>query len=53
MKCFKCTKGFKGADEVYRVSACGNDVKGVISSNLNTHYCTTILSTPVKLYCLL
>ena len=47
MKCFCGIKGFKGVDEVYRVSARGNDVKGVISSNSNMHYCTTILSNPV------
>ena len=47
MKCFEGIKGFKGVEKAYRVSARGNDVKGVISSNSNMHYCTTILSTPV------
>ena len=32
MKCFECIKGFKGVNEVYTVSARGNDIMGVISS---------------------
>ena len=32
---------------MYRVSACGKRVKGVISFNLNMYFCTTILGTPV------
>ena len=37
----------KGVDKVYRVSACGKDVKGAISLNSNTYFDTAILSTPV------
>ena len=47
MKCFEGIKGFKGVDELYMVSVRGNDVNGVISSNSNMHYCTTVLRAPV------
>ena len=38
MKCFECIKGFKGVNEVYTVSARGNDIMGGISSSSNMRY---------------
>ena len=51
MKCFEGIKGFKGVDEVYRISAHGNDVKGVIFLQIQIRIRTSaqlhILSTQV------